>query len=68
MAVAGDTGDRRKGISPLDSIREFLELEAGKRLPNFETFQRICKLYWPRVRDASVAAVAQGRMLVLPSE
>ena len=49
MAVAGDTGDRRKRISPLDSIREYRELGAGERLPNCETFQRICKLYgWPQ--------------------
>jgi hypothetical protein len=30
-------------------IREYRELEAGKRSPNWETFDRICKLYgWPQ--------------------
>lgn len=27
------------------SIREYRELEAGKRSPNWETFHRICELY-----------------------
>jgi DNA-binding XRE family transcriptional regulator len=31
------------------SIREYRELEAGSRSPNFETWDRICKLYgWPQ--------------------
>ena len=31
------------------SIREYRELEAGKQSPNWETFDRICKLYgWPQ--------------------
>jgi predicted transcriptional regulator len=31
------------------SLREYRELEAGKRSPNFETWDRICKLYgWPQ--------------------
>ena len=31
------------------SVREYRELEAGKRAPTFETWDRICKLYgWPQ--------------------
>jgi DNA-binding XRE family transcriptional regulator len=31
------------------SVREYRELEAGKRSPEWETFDRICKLYgWPQ--------------------
>jgi transcriptional regulator with XRE-family HTH domain len=31
------------------SIREYRELKAGERSPNWETFDRICKLYgWPQ--------------------
>jgi hypothetical protein len=31
------------------SLREYRELEAGKRSPDFETWDRICKLYgWPQ--------------------
>ena len=31
------------------SVREYRELEAGGRSPNFETWDRICKLYgWPQ--------------------
>jgi DNA-binding XRE family transcriptional regulator len=31
------------------SIREYRELDAGKRSPSFETWDRICKLYgWPQ--------------------
>jgi DNA-binding XRE family transcriptional regulator len=31
------------------SIGEYRELEAGERSPNWETFDRICKLYgWPQ--------------------
>ena len=31
------------------SIREYRELEAGTRTPDWETFDRICKLYgWPQ--------------------
>jgi DNA-binding XRE family transcriptional regulator len=31
------------------SIREYRGLETGKRMPNWETFDRICKLYgWPQ--------------------
>jgi hypothetical protein len=30
-------------------VREYRELEAGERWPNWETFHRICKLYgWPQ--------------------
>jgi hypothetical protein len=50
MAVAGDTGDRRKRELPVGvSIREYRELEDGKRSPTFETWDRICKLFdWPQ--------------------
>jgi hypothetical protein len=35
----------RLGVSP----REYRELEAGERTPDFETWDRICKLYgWPQ--------------------
>ena len=27
------------------SVREYQEIEAGERLPNWETFDLICKLY-----------------------
>jgi hypothetical protein len=31
------------------SVREYRELEAGKRAPTFEIWDRICKLYgWPQ--------------------
>lgn len=31
------------------SVREYRELETGKRVPSFETWDRICKLYgWPQ--------------------
>jgi predicted transcriptional regulator len=31
------------------TIREYRELEDGKRMPDWETFDRICKLYgWPQ--------------------
>ena len=31
------------------SIREYRELEAGERSPNFETLNRICELHgWPQ--------------------
>jgi hypothetical protein len=31
------------------SIREYQGLEAGERVPDFDTWERICKLYgWPR--------------------
>jgi hypothetical protein len=30
-------------------IREYRELEAGERWPNWETFDRICKVFgWPQ--------------------
>jgi transcriptional regulator with XRE-family HTH domain len=35
----------RLGVKP----QEYRELEAGKRSPDFETWDRICKLYgWPQ--------------------
>jgi transcriptional regulator with XRE-family HTH domain len=35
------------------SIREYREIEAGERSPNFETWDRICKLYgWSGVPTA----------------
>jgi DNA-binding XRE family transcriptional regulator len=35
------------------SIREYRELEAGTRWPNWETFDRICRLYgWPQTFTA----------------
>jgi DNA-binding XRE family transcriptional regulator len=31
------------------SVREYREIEAGERWPNWETFNRICKLFgWPQ--------------------
>jgi Helix-turn-helix domain len=31
------------------SVREYRELEVGERCPDFETWNRICKLYgWPQ--------------------
>jgi Helix-turn-helix domain len=31
------------------TVREYREIEAGDRSPNFETWDRICKLYgWPQ--------------------
>jgi hypothetical protein len=44
MAVAGDTGDRRRG-SPAGIIREYRELEAERRSPTFETQDRVCRLH-----------------------
>jgi hypothetical protein len=43
-------GRRRKRLDNLGvSVREYVELEAGVRTPNFETWDRTCKLYgWPR--------------------
>ena len=33
------------------SVREYRELEAGERVPGYETWDRICKLFgWPRTR------------------
>jgi DNA-binding XRE family transcriptional regulator len=35
----------RIGVKP----QEYRELEAGERFPDFETWDRICKLYaWPQ--------------------
>jgi DNA-binding XRE family transcriptional regulator len=32
------------------SRREYRELEAGKRFPNFQTWNRMCKLFgWPQM-------------------
>jgi transcriptional regulator with XRE-family HTH domain len=43
MRVAEAAG--RFGVS----VREYRELEAGKRYPTFDTWHRICKLYgWPQ--------------------
>jgi DNA-binding XRE family transcriptional regulator len=42
----------RLGVKP----QEYRELEAGKRMPDFETWDRICKLFgWPQtfVRNES---------------
>ena len=31
------------------TVREYRELEAGERSPDFETWDRICKMYgWPQ--------------------
>jgi Helix-turn-helix len=31
------------------SVREYREIEAGERVPDFGTWERICKLYgWPQ--------------------
>ena len=31
------------------SVREYRELEAGERVPDFATWERICELYgWPQ--------------------
>jgi DNA-binding XRE family transcriptional regulator len=31
------------------SVREYREIEAGARVPSWETWDRICKLYgWPQ--------------------
>ena len=36
-------------------VREYRELEAGGRSPNFETWDRICKLFgWPQTFADSV--------------
>jgi transcriptional regulator with XRE-family HTH domain len=36
---------RRLGVS----VRTYREIKAGARSPNFETWDRICKIYgWPR--------------------
>jgi DNA-binding XRE family transcriptional regulator len=38
------------------SVREYRGLEAGARSPNWETWDRICKLYgWPQTFTASGA-------------
>jgi hypothetical protein len=35
-------------------IREYRELEAGTRFPDWETFERICKLFgWPQTFTTS---------------
>jgi hypothetical protein len=34
----------RLGVKP----QEYQELEAGQRFPDFETWDRICKLGWPQ--------------------
>jgi hypothetical protein len=57
---------RRLGVS----VREYRRPEAGERWPNWETFPpslRAERLV-ANVRDGSVAAVAQRRVRVLPSE
>jgi hypothetical protein len=42
---AGWTGCWRLGVS----VREYREIEAGARVPSWETWDRICKLYgWPQ--------------------
>jgi hypothetical protein len=39
----------REGCIAGVAVREYRELEAGKRYPTFETWDRICKLYgWPQ--------------------
>ena len=36
------------------SVRGYRELEAGERMPNLETYERICELYvWPQTFVAS---------------
>ena len=49
------------------SVREYRELEAGTRSPTFETSDMQAVRMAADVRGGSVAAVAQGRMLVLLS-
>jgi hypothetical protein len=49
MAVAGDTGDKRRGSISSLQYSEYRELEAGKRSLTFDTWDRICKLRgWPQ--------------------
>ena len=37
------------GFVERSHVREYRELEAGTRSPNWETFDRICKVYgWPQ--------------------
>jgi hypothetical protein len=39
--------------------RKYRELEAGERLPSFDTHDRICKLFgWPGKRSISLIAPA----------
>lgn len=41
----------RQGVS----VREYREIEAGERWPNWETWDRICGLYgWPQTSVASI--------------
>jgi hypothetical protein len=36
------------------SVREYREIEAGERMPDFETWDRVCKLYgWPQTFERS---------------
>jgi DNA-binding XRE family transcriptional regulator len=45
MVVGQAAWTMRLGIS----VREYRELEAGTSFPNWETFDRICKLFgWPQ--------------------
>jgi transcriptional regulator with XRE-family HTH domain len=38
------------------SIREYRQLEAGKRSPDCETFDRICELFgWPQTFTGNIA-------------
>jgi predicted transcriptional regulator len=42
------------------SIAEYRELEAGKRSPDFETWDRICKLFgWPQTFVGSHACATE---------
>jgi hypothetical protein len=46
--VGGLVG-RASRVAARSELREYRELEAGARSPNWETFDRICKLYgWPQ--------------------
>jgi hypothetical protein len=50
------------------SVREYRELEAGERVPDFATWDRICKLYgWPQtfVRQVTIAQCVRSMMRVL---
>jgi hypothetical protein len=43
------------------SIREYRELEAGAPWPDWETFDRICKLYgWPQTFVGSQCGMRRG--------